>query len=209
MGIGLEDILKGQIIPGSPFVHDTSYTKILRRDDLEANTTITASTALTGPTGHDTWTAGDTFLFILPTNYDYTTVLDGVAVGNVKLRLVVDWTGQGAGWGRTYGKYDAYLISMTSGGVATTLGSQLDVGADYVQAGAGASTDTSFDIPFMVSLDNQTIPNGSKLILKIVAKLKHTNIDSNGALANTSSGYLLTALNSNNVMVKIPIVSQG
>jgi len=202
------ELLRGQIFTsGTIYTWDTTYAKLLIKDNLEALAQVTVETALTNTlTAHSTWTITDTFDFIYPFKYEYTTVLDGVVRGNLQMYLALNWNDQADVDARTWGKATISLIAITEAGVETVLASG-DTSEGYVESVGFDIVNTTVDLPYWFTVDNGIIPNDTRLVMRIVTKMKQTWTSADNTLLARSSAKLNSALNSNDIMVEIPIVA--
>lgn len=192
----------GQILTEFSYLHDTTYSKLLIRaaDSLEANTKVTSQTQLTGAYGPSYGTT--TFEFILARNYKYLTQLDGVIRGSLEIKTDLQTEAVYLHTAYTSIYVVVSLIARTSAGVDTTLATTTTT--EFIDSipGATARTYNTHSVPFFVDVFNKSIPNGSKLILKLVCYLTINN----SPYPPHQEAYLLTALNTSNVFVEVPIV---
>ena len=204
----LMEKLRGNKFTDYAYVWNTTYNTMLSRSsdgDFPANLRTTATQAFTVASADPTWDSTE-FNFILPRRYQYTTVFDGVARGNIKLKLYDDNT-PNCTHHSYFMRMKIVLKSITDAGVATTLASSAYSTSieNKVYGGAGASTLT-VDIPFWLDLDNIILPNDQRLVVNVVVNggmFVHT-----GHVSGTHScvGTFYHTVNTDEFFIELPIV---
>jgi hypothetical protein len=199
MGMRYLDVLKGQVLTYYAYSWNTTYSKVLLRDDLHADTTITAqSGALTDGAAYT-----DNILnFLQPFKYSSKMVLDGIARGNIKINInLAPQTNPSSV--NEYVKVTPSLVAITEAGVERTLAtgstsSEVTLAATW--AGGVATLTTC--IPFFINLNDQTVAEDERLLLRLNVQCKYANLVN--TVTRTVTYY--TALNSQDVFIEIPVV---
>ena len=192
---------------------DFTYTWDSARNTflMPASLTIRAGVTTGGDTtslnfGSVSPTTTDTVVTaILPRNYRYNTVLDGVAFGNIKAQVQA-MTGYDAApvTVSAYCTITVRLKSITSGGVSTTHKTYTVVSNwTVLNAGAYPSTVTETkEFPFWIDLDNIFIPATEKILWEITFTC---SISTNtGSAAGAGTAY--HAINTDEMFIELPIV---
>lgn len=190
------------------YVWDTTYTGILVRSadgDFPANIRTTATEAFTHSSADPTWDS-TAFNYILPRRYQYTTVFDGVARGNIKVKSDIEASALNAASVSYYIRCKVHLKSITEAGVSTTLASTAYT-TTIVHTCPGSSTSSlTVDIPFWLDLDNIILPNDERLILNIViegGKYVRTSYVSG---SHSAVGTYYHTVNTDECFIELPII---
>lgn len=186
--------LKGQILTDYTYTWDAVHTKILIKDDYESLTRVTTETEFS--IGGD-WTV-TTVYFIYPFKYTSVTILDGVARGNLQVKGRM--RKQTQNYADTYIRFTPSLVTRNSSGTEVVLATG---SISNVMTFHSTLADESIiaDVPYYIDCNNLVINADVKLLLKLYLEAMYGPNDS--VLCNA---YYETALNSNNVMIELPVV---
>jgi hypothetical protein len=173
---------------------------VLLRDDLHADTTITAqSGALSDGTSYT-----DNILnFLQPFKYSSKMVLDGIARGNIKINISLTPV-TNPSQRDEYVKITPSLVAITEAGAERTLatGSTSSEVIHTRSYGDGLPVDKTTCIPFFINLNDQTVAEDERLLLRLNVQVKYANV------VNTVTTVVTyyTALNTQDIFIEIPVV---
>lgn len=193
----IPESLRAQHLDDFSYTWDAVYTKLLLRNNLATNHSTTDSTALSSiPLGSY---GNNIFDFILPWKYKYRTVLDGVARGSVKFELTAR-----ANTGNTtiYGYAIITLMAVTSAGAGTTLGTCTTAEKSIATVNTGQDYTITPEIPFWIDLDNVTIDEDNKFVMRANIKAKYAETGTTSYVL----GAIHHAKNADDLFVEIPLV---
>ena len=144
------------------------------------------------------------FTAILPRNYRFNTVLDGVVFGNVKIILtaIAGYDGESRK-STVYVTITARLKSITAAGVSTTHKTYTIVTNHSVESGNYPSTvSVTTEFPFWFDLDNIHIPATEKILWELTfSGCRATNLGD-----ATGSGSVYHTINTDEMFVELPLV---
>lgn len=145
------------------------------------------------------------FTAILPRNYRYNTVIDGVLFGNLKaqLRSMTGYDGQPQS-NTVYMTITARLKSITAAGVSTTHKTYTIVtNWSCVNNGTYPSTVTcNKEFPFWIDLDNIFILATDKLLWELTFSGSHTNDTGSPG----GDGTVYHAISTDEMFIELPYV---
>jgi len=142
---------------------------------------------------------------ILPRNYRFNTILDGVVFGNVKIILTADTGYDGAPVTSTiYVTIVARLKSITAAGVSTIHKTYTIVTNHSVQNAGGypSAVSTTTEFPFWFDLDNIHIPATEKILWELT--FSGSRATSQGAAGGSAAAY--HTISTDEMFVELPIV---
>lgn len=203
----LMEKLRGQKFTDFSYTWDTTYTTILVRSgdgDFPANIRTTATQAFTESSASPTYDQ-TTFNFILPRRYEYTTVFDGVARGNVKVNSYINNTGVSC----TSSSYFVYatltLKGITSGGVARTLATVTTNTITHTLGGEQTGN-LLVDIPFWMDINNQVLNNDERLLLVVTVYGGAYTHSGHVSGSHSAAGTLYHTINTDELFIELPMV---
>ncbi len=199
-GLPYLDILKGQVLTKYTHTWNTTYSKFLIRNDLHTLVGITeTSPGLNVGAGSYTSNVVD---FIQEFKYMPRTVLDGIARGNIKLRVYAYYDFYNQSDITTYAKVTPYLVAITSAGVERVLVTGATTGELSAAAIIGGPEVITIGVlPFFLDVNNQVILESERLLLRLDIQCKKVT-----TAGGTAAVSYMAAINTQDIFIELPVV---
>jgi len=195
------ELLKGQVLTYHTYSWNTTYSKLLLRDNLHTETGVTSESGALA--NNNTTYQNNNIDFIQPFKYASRFVIDGTARGNIKVKIWLE-AQTNPGSVTQYVKVTPSLVAITSAGVERTLatGSTTSEMTKSTSWGDGPVSITTV-FPFFIDVDNQIVIETERLLLRCNIQLKYASLT--GTVTKTITYF--TAINSQDTFVEIPVVA--